>query len=52
MRVGWLSSGRDQAAANLLSDVVARAQQDDVPLHIGAVFCDRERGEDPESFFF
>ena len=49
MRVGWLSSGRDQAASNLLSDVVARAQQDDVPLEIGAVFSDRERGETPES---
>ncbi len=49
MRVGWLSTGRDQAACNLLSDVVARAQQDDVPLDIGAVFCDRERGEAPES---
>jgi len=49
MRVGWLSSGRDQAAGNLLSDVLARAQQDDVPLEIGAVFSDRERGEAPES---
>lgn len=49
MRIGWLSTGRDQAAGNLLSDVVARAQQDDVPLDIGAVFCDREPGEAPES---
>lgn len=49
MRVGWLSTGRDAAACNLLSDVVARAQSDDVPLEIGAVFCDRERGETPES---
>jgi phosphoribosylglycinamide formyltransferase 1 len=49
VRVGWLSSGRDQAASNLLADVVARAQQDDVPLEIAAVFCDRERGEAPES---
>ena len=49
MRIGWLSSGRDQAAVNLLSDIVARAQQDGVPLKIGAVFCDRERGEAPES---
>ena len=49
MRIGWLSTGRDQAADNLLSDVVARAQQDEVPLDIGAVFCDRERGESPES---
>ncbi len=49
MRIGWLSSGRDQAAANLLTDIVARAQQDGVPLEIGAVFSDRERGEAPES---
>jgi phosphoribosylglycinamide formyltransferase-1 len=49
VRIGWLSSGRDQAAGNLLSDVVARAQQDDLALEIGAVFSDRERGEAPES---
>jgi len=49
VRVGWLSSGRDQAACNLLADVVARAQQDDVPLDISAVFCNREPGEAPES---
>jgi len=49
VRIGWLSTGRDQAACNLLADVVARAQQDDVPLDIAAVFCDREPGEAPES---
>lgn len=49
MRIGWLSSGRDQAAASLLADVVARAQQDGVPLDIAAVFSDRERGEAAES---
>jgi phosphoribosylglycinamide formyltransferase-1 len=49
MRIGWLSSGRDQAACNLLADIVARAQNDAVPLDIGAVFSDRERGETPES---
>jgi len=49
VRIGWLSTGRDQAAVNLLSDVVARAQQDCVALDIAAVFCDRERGEEPES---
>lgn len=52
MRIGWLSTGRDQAASNLLSDVVGRAQRDGVPLDIGAVFCDRERGESPESDSF
>jgi phosphoribosylglycinamide formyltransferase-1 len=49
VKVGWLSTGRDQAAGNLLADVVARAQQDEVPLDIAAVFSDRERGEAPES---
>lgn len=49
MKVGWLSTGRDQAACNLLADIVARAQQDGVELDIAAVFCDRERGETPES---
>jgi len=49
VRIGWLSTGRDQAACNLLADVVARAQQDDLPLDIAAVFCDREPGEAPES---
>jgi phosphoribosylglycinamide formyltransferase 1 len=49
VRIGWLSSGADQAALNLLADVVARAQHDDVPLDIGAVFCNHEHGEHPES---
>jgi phosphoribosylglycinamide formyltransferase 1 len=52
MRIGWLSTGRDQAACNLLADIVARAQQDDVPLDIAAVFCDREHGEAPDSDHF
>ena len=49
MKIGWLSTGRDSAACNLLADIVARAQQDGVELDIAAVFCDRERGETPES---
>jgi phosphoribosylglycinamide formyltransferase-1 len=49
VKIGWLSTGRDQAACNLLADIVARAQQDAVELDIAAVFCDRERGEAPES---
>lgn len=49
MKIGWLSTGRDQAACNLLADIVARAQQDGVALDVAAVFCDRERGEAPES---
>lgn len=49
MRIGWLSTGRDRAARNLIADVVARSQQDEVELDIAAVFCDRERGESLES---
>jgi len=52
VRMGWLSTGRDQAACNLLADVVARAQVDGVPLDIAAVFCDRESGESAESDAF
>ena len=52
MRIGWLSTGRDRAAGNLLADVFARAQQDGVDLDIACVLCDRERGEAPESDHF
>jgi len=49
MRAGWLSTGRDAAACNLLADTVARAQADELSLDISVVFCDRERGESAES---
>jgi phosphoribosylglycinamide formyltransferase 1 len=49
MRIGWLSTGRDEAACNLLSDVVARAREDGLELDIAAVFCDREAGESAAS---
>lgn len=49
MRIGWLSTGRDQAAYNLLSDIVGRARADGIALDIATVFCDREPGESPES---
>lgn len=52
MRIGWLSTGRDQAALNLLADIAARAREDGVPLDIAAVFCDRQRGESAESDAF
>lgn len=48
-RVGWLSTGRDPAARNLLVKVVQHAARDGLPLRIAAAFCDRERGESPES---
>jgi len=52
MRIGWLTTGRDQAACDLLSGVVERARQDEIELDVAAVFCDRERGESHESDLF
>ncbi|HUK77170.1 MAG TPA: formyltransferase family protein, partial [Thermoleophilia bacterium] len=52
MRIGWLSSGRDPAARTLLSEVLRRARRDAVDLDVAVVFCDRERGEAPESDAF
>ncbi|HUK78535.1 MAG TPA: formyltransferase family protein [Thermoleophilia bacterium] len=52
MRIGWLSSGRDPAARALLSEVLRRARRDGIDLDVAVVFCDRERGEGPESDAF
>lgn len=49
MRIGWLSTGRDQAASTLLAEVVGRARRDEIALDIACVFCDRQRGESAES---
>lgn len=49
MRIGWLSTGRDKAASTLLAEVVDRARRDEIALDIACVFCDRARGESPES---
>lgn len=51
-RIGWLSTGRDPAARNLLREVAQRAARDALPLHIALVFCDRERDEHAESDSF
>jgi phosphoribosylglycinamide formyltransferase-1 len=52
VNIGWLSSGRDPAARNLLADIVGRAGLDEIPLDIKVVFCDREPGESEESDLF
>jgi len=49
VRIGWLSTGRDPAASTLLAEVVGRARRDEIALDIACVFCDRVRGESPES---
>lgn len=48
-RIGWLSTGRDEAARRLLEEVVRRAASDGLPLDIACVFCDREPGESEAS---
>jgi phosphoribosylglycinamide formyltransferase 1 len=52
VNIGWLSTGRDAAARNLLADVVGRAGLDEIALNIRVVFCDREPGESSESDLF
>ena len=46
---GWFSTGRDQAAQQLLSEVWQRIQDTTIPARIGFVFCTREKGDNPES---
>jgi len=52
VKIGWLSSGRDPAARDLLAETVRRARRDGVALDIGAVFCDCEPGESEETDLF
>lgn len=46
---GWFSSGRDQAAIDLLAAAQERMQNGFIPGQIAYVFCDREPGETPAS---
>lgn len=47
--IGWFSTGRDKAARELLELVVKGILSGELPLRIAFVFCNREKGEDPES---
>jgi phosphoribosylglycinamide formyltransferase-1 len=49
---GWLSTGRDEAARQLLMAAAAKMQAGFIPGQIAFVFCDRERGEGDESDLF
>ncbi len=46
---GWFSTGRDEAARQLLTEAWTNIQHGIIPATLGFVFCDREPGEDPES---
>ena len=49
---GWLSTGRDEAARELLSQAWENMNNGTIPGRIGFVFCNREEGDDPESDLF
>ncbi|MBW2120743.1 MAG: formyl transferase [Deltaproteobacteria bacterium] len=46
---GWFSTGRDEAARELLAEAVKGTREGTIPARIRFVFCDREPGESPES---
>jgi len=48
-RLGWFSTGRDEAARELLGIVVEHISKGKIPAEIRYVFCNRERGESSES---
>ncbi len=48
-RLGWFSTGRDEAARELLGIVVEHISKGKIPADIRYVFCNRERGESSES---
>jgi phosphoribosylglycinamide formyltransferase-1 len=43
--IGWFSTGRDEAAGDLLRAAMAAIQRGDLKAEIAFVFCDRARGE-------
>jgi phosphoribosylglycinamide formyltransferase-1 len=46
---GWFSTGRDEAARELLTQAWDHIEDGIIPAKIRFVFCDREPGESPES---
>jgi phosphoribosylglycinamide formyltransferase-1 len=51
-RLGWFSTGRDEAARELLQIVVEQILKGMIPAEIRYVFCNREKGESLESDLF
>ena len=50
--IGWFSTGRDEAARDLLAAAVAAVKTGEVKAAIEFVFCSREPGESPDSDAF
>jgi phosphoribosylglycinamide formyltransferase-1 len=49
LKIGWFSTGRDEAARDLLTTVVDKIKDGTIDGEITFVFCNRERGEAAES---
>lgn len=49
MRIGWFSTGRDEAARNLLEVVCRDIRDNNVPAAIDWIFCHRAPGDGPEN---
>lgn len=49
LKIGWFSTGRDEAARDLLTTVVDKIKEGTIDGEIEFVFCNRERGESAES---
>lgn len=48
-KIGWFSTGRDEAARDLLTTAYEAIQKGQIKGEIAFVFCNRERGEGEES---
>jgi len=51
-RIGWFSTGRDEAARDLLKTVQDSLNREGIEAEIGFVFSNREPGEDKQSDLF
>jgi len=49
LQIGWFSTGRDQAACDLLTTACESIRRGDINGHIEFVFCSRDPGEGPAS---
>lgn len=50
--IGWFSTGRDEAALWLLDETLKAISKGFLPIEIAFVFCNRERGDAPQSDVF
>ncbi len=50
--IGWFSTGRDEAALWLLEETLKATSSGFLPIEIAFVFCNREKGDAPQSDAF